>query len=58
MDRIRDGSYTAAIQGTESEKQAKIIAGHKFRGETDAYVKRNPHMVAEACRAIEDFYFG
>jgi site-specific recombinase XerD len=57
MDRIRDGAYTAAIQGTESEKQAKIIAGHRFSGETDAYVKRHPHMVIDACRAIEKFYF-
>jgi integrase len=57
MDQIRDGAYTAAIQGTESEKQAKIIAGHKFAGETDAYVKRQPQMVADACRAIEKFYF-
>lgn len=57
MDRIRDGAYTAAIQGTESEKQAKIIAGHRFSGETDAYVKRHPRMVAEACKAIEKFYF-
>lgn len=57
MDRIRDGAYTAAIQGTGSEKQAKIIAGHRFSGETDAYVKRDPRMVIEACRAIEKFYF-
>ena len=58
MDRIRDGAYTAAIQGTESDKQAKIIAGHRFGGETDAYVKRLPQMVSEACAAIEQAYFG
>lgn len=55
---IRDGAYSAAIQGGVSETMAKILAGHKISGMSDAYIKRNPKMVAEACELIEQHYFG
>lgn len=59
MDRIRDGAYSAACgHPGVSEKEVKILAGHKFSGESDAYVKRDSRMVASACHAIEEHYFG
>ncbi len=58
FQHIRDGGYSAAIQGGASETVAKILAGHRIKGMSDSYVKRNPQMVAVACRAIERHYFG
>ncbi len=55
--QVRDGAYTAAIEGGASETIAKILAGHKISGMSDAYIKRNPKMVAEACLAIEKHFF-
>ena len=57
FEQIRDGAVTAAIDGGADALQAKILAGHKV-GISDAYLKRNPRMVANACRAIEKHYFG
>jgi integrase len=57
FDRIRDGSYSAAIEGGADLTQANLIAGHAC-GIADHYVKRNPRMVADACAAIERHYFG
>ena len=58
LAQVRDGAYSAAIEGGASETIAKILAGHKISGMSDAYIKRNPKMVAEACEAIEQHYFG
>ena len=58
MSDIRDGAYTAAVQkkGVQFE-HARILAGHRT-GMSDHYIKRDPEMVADACRAIEERYFG
>lgn len=53
---IRDGAYTAAITGGADANQAMLLAGHRT-GMKDAYVRRNPKMVADACAAIEAAYF-
>jgi len=58
LAHIRDGAYSAAIEGGATETIAKILAGHKISGMSDAYIKRNPKMVAEACIAIEKHFFG
>ena len=57
LAHVRDGAYTAAIEGGASETIAKILAGHSISGMSDAYIKRNPRMVAEAVEAIEKHYF-
>ncbi len=57
FDNIRDGAYTAAVEGGADVNQAKMLAGHRV-GISDHYLKRNPSMVADACRAIEERYFG
>ena len=49
--------YSASIEGGASETIAKILAGHKISGMSDAYIKRNPKMVANAVKAIERHYF-
>ena len=54
---LRDGAYTAAIEGGADLMHSKLLAGHRV-GISDAYVKRNPLMVADACDAIERHYFG
>lgn len=59
MNQIRDGAYTAAASGDlVTEKAMKILAGHKFGGDSDAYVKRTPKIVKTACEAIEAHYYG
>lgn len=58
FESIRDGSYTAAVEGGANVDQAKMLAGHRVTGVSDYYLKRNPRMVAEACAAIEKAYFG
>ncbi len=58
FESIRDGAYTAAVDGGASVDQAKMLAGHRVTGVSDFYLKRNPRMVAEACAAIERAYFG
>jgi len=57
FDTIRDGGYTAAIEGGASEVHAKLLDGHKVKM-SDQYVRRNPRMVADACETIERHYFG
>ena len=57
FDNIRDGAYTAAVDGGADVNQAKMLAGHRV-GISDHYLKRNPAMVADACRAIGEAYFG
>lgn len=53
---IRDGGYTAAITGGLTVDQARILAGHKLAGVSDDYIKRNPKMVAKACKSIAKEY--
>ena len=55
---IRDSAYTRAVEGGVGVDQAKLVAGHSVPGISDAYIKRNPQMVADACLAIERYYFG
>ncbi len=57
VSHIRDGAYTAAIEGGADATHAMLLAGHAA-GMKDAYVRRNPKMVADACAAIEKAYFG
>ena len=57
LAHIRDGAYTAAVQGGAAEIHCKILAGHKVAGMSDAYIKRNPAMVADATDSIEAHYF-
>jgi integrase len=56
FDHIRDGSYTAACQGTTDERQARVLAGHKAEGLQDRYVLRNPEITAVACQAVYKAY--
>jgi integrase len=56
LAHIRDGAYTAAIEGGADVLHAQILAGHKT-GVKDNYIRRNPKMVADACQAIERHYF-
>ncbi len=58
FQHIRDGAYTAAIERGATEEHAKILAGHEIQGMSDAYIKRRPRMVADACSAIRLQYFG
>jgi len=57
FDRVRDGNYSAAIEGGADLTEAKLIAGHAC-GIPDHYIKHAPKMVAKASAAIEVFYFG
>ncbi len=57
FDSIRDGAYTAIIEAGFDLQTAKLVAGHGT-GMSDAYVRRGPRMVAQACEAIEVAYFG
>jgi integrase len=54
---IRDGAYSAAVEGGADLTHAKLLAGHAIGGMSDYYVRRNPRMVADACAAIERHYF-
>lgn len=56
FDTIRDGAYTAAIEGGADLLHTKLLAGHKV-GMSDQYVRRNPRMVKDACEAIYAKYF-
>ncbi len=58
FQHIRDGAYTAAVEHGATEAHAKILAGHRIQGMSDAYIKRRPRMVEDACAAIEQHYFG
>lgn len=55
-EHIRDGAYSAAIEGGADLTHAKLLAGHSI-GISDDYVRRNPKMVSDACQAIETYYF-
>jgi integrase len=53
---LRDGAYSAAVAGGADLTHAKLLAGHQT-GISDYYLRRNPGMVEDACRAIEGHYF-
>jgi len=54
---LRDAAYSSAIEGGADVDHARLLAGHRLPGVTDAYIKRNPTMVADACAAIEAAHF-
>lgn len=56
LSDIRDGAYTSAVEAGVELDRVKLLAGHST-GISDAYVKRRPKMVAEACEAIQVAYF-
>jgi len=56
FDTIRDGSYTAAVNGA-AERIARVLAGHRSAGLQDNYVLRNPDIVRPACDAVHRAYF-
>lgn len=56
FNHLRDGAYSAAIDGGADLLHAKLLAGHAT-GISDHYVKRNPRMVADACEAVYRAYF-
>ena len=59
FDVIRDGAYSAAINAPGvSDKEAKLLAGHRLTGESDTYALRHTEGVRAACAAIEKHYFG
>lgn len=49
--QIRDAAYSIACQNASLD-QAKALAGHRFPGMADAYVRRRPDFVASACAAV------
>lgn len=58
FEDLRDGAYTTAVQGKGVEfEMVRILAGHRT-GMSGHYIKRNPKLVAAACRAVEKSYFG
>jgi integrase len=52
FNQIRDAAYTAAIEGAKDMQAATVLAGHRFDGQKDNYVKRNPQLVKSAVDAI------
>jgi integrase len=56
FDTLRDGAYTAAIQGTPDERWARVLAGHRAAGLQDNYVLRKPEAVCPACDAVYRTY--
>lgn len=48
---IRDAAYSTAMQATDFAK-AEMLAGHRLPGTADAYLRRNPQLVQQACEAI------
>jgi integrase len=55
--QLRDGAYTAAVENNINADLCKILVGHSC-GLADAYVLRNPKMVAPAVEAIRRKYLG
>ena len=53
---IRDAAYTTALQSTSFDK-AELLAGHRLPGTADAYLRRNPQLVAPACEAIRTAFY-
>jgi integrase len=54
---IRDAAYTTAVQAGVQFQTVQMLAGHR-NGMSDHYVKRSAFQVADACKAIEKYYFG
>jgi integrase len=55
--QLRDGAYTAAASANVNSEICRLLGGHRC-GIQDHYVRRNPKMVAPACDAVRDHYFG
>jgi hypothetical protein len=55
FEHLRDG---AASNAKADELEIKMLLGHAFPGKTDAYVLRHPDKVKDACRTLEEHYFG
>jgi integrase len=53
--QLRDAAFTEACR--KSLDQARVLAGHKYGGATDAYVARNPRFVTEACAGVRHAFF-
>ena len=54
--QLKDGATTHAARGTVQDgRLANILAGHKC-GMEDAYILRNPEIVAPACAAVYSHY--
>lgn len=51
LGQIRDAAYSIACQSGTLD-QAKALAGHRFPGMADAYVRRRPDFVGSACIAV------
>jgi len=56
--QLRDGAYTAAIEAGIDITHCEILLGHSIGTVKDAYLKRRPDILASACAAIENHYFG
>lgn len=58
FSHLRDGAYTAAVEGDGVEFQhCQVLAGHRC-GMADKYVARRPRMVEKACEAVRLAYLG
>lgn len=57
FEDLRDGAQTAAVEGGADPLQADVLLGHQT-GIRDRYLQRNPNYVADACEAVERYYFG
>jgi len=55
FSQIRDGAYTAAVEGGVALDVCRLLAGHAT-GISDHYVMRRPQMVTAACDAIYKAY--
>jgi len=55
---IRDAAQTIPIEAGISEQEVRYLMGHRAGQSTDNYLKRKPDLVANACKAIEEYYFG
>ena len=53
--QIRDAAYSIACQSATLD-QARALAGHRFPGMSDAYVRRRPDFVGPACDAIRESF--
>lgn len=58
FSHLRDSGQTRAAAARVMPQQYQCLAGHRFAGCDDNYIRRNPMFVKDACAAIETFYFG
>lgn len=57
FSQLRDGAYTAVVDAGVDITQAEILLGHSVGKVKDAYLKRRPSIVSDACEAVERHYF-